>query len=232
MYKNPRQSNSELAPEESVRPKRRPSRFSNIKVDPEQQVAGLGRRPKARPEPQEETLQDSIGSILSTLQDSDSEMTSSLRPQERPYEMPSGDDRQSFIDKLTFSESSGNPDAEVNIKDGRRFVGLGQFGKARLKDYKTATGQKFTQDEFKADVNLQKKVMDWHISDIDKQIGRLEAEEGIDLSKWDRNGLRAVAHLGGTPGMKKFVKTNMKYNPQDEFKTSLKDYYTKFGEGS
>jgi len=91
MYKNPRQSNSELAPEESVRPKRRPSRFSNNKVDPEQQLAGLGRRPKARPEPQEETVQDSIGSILAALQDSDSEMTASFTTEEQTRPVSRGD---------------------------------------------------------------------------------------------------------------------------------------------
>ena len=41
----------------------------------------------------------------------------------------------SFLDQLETSESSGKADAEITIKDGRRFVGKLQFGKARLQDY-------------------------------------------------------------------------------------------------
>ena len=54
----------------------------------------------------------------------------------------------SFLDQLEASESSGKADAEINIADGRRFVGKLQFGKARLQDYQNATGTAFTQDEF------------------------------------------------------------------------------------
>ena len=60
----------------------------------------------------------------------------------------------SLIDKLTQSESSGHSDAEITIKDGRRFVCKLQFGEARLKDYQKATGSTFTQDDFKADTAL------------------------------------------------------------------------------
>ena len=41
----------------------------------------------------------------------------------------------SFLDQLEASESSGKADAEITIKDGRRFVGKLQFGKARLQDH-------------------------------------------------------------------------------------------------
>ena len=41
----------------------------------------------------------------------------------------------SFLEQLEASESSGKADAEITIKDGRRFVGKLQFGKARLQDY-------------------------------------------------------------------------------------------------
>ena len=40
----------------------------------------------------------------------------------------------SFLEQLEASESSGKADAEITIKDGRRFVGKLQFGKARLQD--------------------------------------------------------------------------------------------------
>ena len=129
-----------------------------------------------------------------------------------------------FLERLTHSESSGDSTAEITIADGRRYVGSLQFGDARLQDYKKATGSSFTQDEFKANSALQDKVAAWHIADIDKTIDGL----GINTDGYDRDGLRAVAHLGGKSGMKKFVRSNGEYNPSDELGTSLQDYYDKF----
>ena len=133
-------------------------------------------------------------------------------------------DELSFIKRLTQSESSGDSNAEIIIEDGRRYVGSLQFGDARLQDYKKATGSSFTQDEFKANGALQDRVAAWHIADIDKTIDGL----GINTDGYDRDGLRAVAHLGGKHGMKKFVQSAGKYNPSDELGTSLQDYYDKF----
>ena len=56
----------------------------------------------------------------------------------------------------------------------------------------------FTQDEFKANSALQDRVAAWHIADIDKTIDGL----GLNTDGYDRDGLRAVAHLGGKGGMK------------------------------
>jgi hypothetical protein len=99
-----------------------------------------------------------------------------------------------------------------------------QFGDARLQDYKTATGSSFTQDAFKADKALQDKVAAWHIADIDKAIDGL----GLNTDGFNRDGLRAVAHLGGKSGMKKFVMSGGEYDPSDNLGTSLKDYYNNF----
>jgi len=129
-----------------------------------------------------------------------------------------------FLDKLTQSESSGDSNAEITIADGRRFVGTLQFGDARLQDYQAATDTSFTQDEFKTNSALQDRVAAWHIADIDKTIDGL----GLNTDGFDRDGLRAVAHLGGKHGMKKFVQTEGEYNPSDELGTSLQDYYDKF----
>ena len=129
-----------------------------------------------------------------------------------------------FIERLTQSESSGDSKAEITIKDGRKFSGKLQFGEARLQDYKTATGKTFTQDQFKADEALQDEVGTWHISDLDKTIDAL----GDKAATYSRDGLRAVAHLGGKGGMKKFVQSGGKHNPADELGTSLQDYYDKF----
>ena len=129
-----------------------------------------------------------------------------------------------FIERLTKSESSGDSQAEITIKDGRRFVGSLQFGAARLADFKAASGKRFTQDEFKEDTALQDEVASWHVADIDKAIDALgDAAQG-----YDRDGLRSVAHLGGKSGMAKFVKSKGQYNPSDELGTSLQSYYDKF----
>ena len=133
-------------------------------------------------------------------------------------------DNDNFLARLTQSESSGNSQAEITIKDGRRFVGSLQFGSARLKDYQEATGTTFTQSEFKANESLQDEVAQWHIQDIDKAIDAL----GDAAKGYDRDGLRSVAHLGGKGGMAKFVKSGGKHNPADELGTSLQDYYQKF----
>ena len=62
------------------------------------------------------------------------------------------------------------------------------------------------------------------MADIDKAIDAL----GDKASQYNRNGLRAVAHLGGKGGMAKYVKSKGSYNPSDELGTSLEDYYHKF----
>lgn len=93
-----------------------------------------------------------------------------------------------------------------------------------MQDYQNATGTTFTQDEFIKDAALQDKVAPWHIADLDKAINAL----GDDAADYDRDCLRAVAHLGGKSGMKKFVRSKGEYNPADELGTFLQSYYDKF----
>ena len=129
-----------------------------------------------------------------------------------------------FMRKMAMSESSGDPNAEITLEDGRTFTGLYQFGDARLSDYRKATGAKFTRAEFQEDEALQQKVADWHFADIEDAIDAL----GSEADGYDRDGLMAVAHLGGVGGMKKYVRTKGQYNPSDALGTSLSDYYNKF----
>lgn len=150
-------------------------------------------------------------------------LMSSPRPKPRPTQ-DKDDDIVKFIKDLTLSESSGDSTADRTNEDGRRFAGLLQFGKARLTDYKEATNTKFTQDQFVKDVSLQEKVALWHIKDIDKLIDKTKNKGKYT----NRNGLRAVAHLGGKTGMTEFVETQGKYNPADEEGTTLQEYYDKF----
>lgn len=129
-----------------------------------------------------------------------------------------------FMRKMAMSESSGDPNAAITLDDGRTFTGLYQFGDARLSDYREATGAKFTTAEFKVDEALQQKVADWHFADIEDAIDAL----GSEADGYDRDGLKAVGHLGGVGGLKKYVRTNGQYNPSDALGTSLSDYYAKF----
>jgi len=151
---------------------------------------------------------------------SDSPLTS-LRPEKRPSKL--GADKNSFKERMRISESSGKMNAQITLDDGRTMTGGFQFGDARLTDYKKANKVKFTTTEFKNDYQLQEDVMDWHIADIDKHIDSIEGADG-----WSREGLRAVAHLGGKGGMRKYVLTNGEHDPKDKFGTHLSDYYKKF----
>jgi hypothetical protein len=130
----------------------------------------------------------------------------------------------SFMQKMALSESSGRPDAQITLEDGHTFTGLYQFGDARLSDYRKATGAKFTTDQFKQDEALQERVAMWHFKDLEQAIDEL----GEEAKGYDRDGLKAVAHLGGVGGMKKYVRTKGEYNPSDELGTSLQSYYDKF----
>ena len=172
-----------------------------------------------KPEPQPET-----DSRIGFYMRDDFKLPSAVESDtEAPIPEP---EQLSFLDLLEQSESSGRSDAEITIADGRRFVGSLQFGEARLSDYQKATGTRFTQDEFIADEALQDAVAEWHIADIDKAIDAL----GDAAADYDRDGLRAVAHLGGKSGMKKFVQSKGDYNPADELGTSLQSYYEKFAQ--
>ena len=135
-----------------------------------------------------------------------------------------GSPNKAFLNKLAMSESSGKTDAEITIKDGRTFTGKYQFGSARLADYRRATKEKFSTADFKQDEALQDKVAAWHFSDISSEIDKL----GEKAKGYDRDGLKAVAHLSGLGGMKNFVRSKGQYNPKDQLGTSLSDYYDKF----
>jgi len=150
--------------------------------------------------------------------------TRTAQTDEQDEPLPATTSNDDFLARLKQSESSGNSQAEITIKDGRRFVGALQFGAARLADFKKHSGKRFTQDQFKANEALQDEVAQWHFQDIDKAIDAL----GVAAKSYSRDGLKAVAHLGGNAGMAKYVRTNGVFNPADELGTSLQDYYDRF----
>lgn len=187
-------------------------------------------RPKSRPPVDESTsLADGLGlAMMENMQSrKESGVESSPRPEGRPR---AGTDRMSrdssmsgFAAKMKQSESGGRDDVQITIDDGRTMTGGYQFGDARLKDYMKSTKSSFTTESFRNDPELQERVFEWHINDIDKTIAKLPGSDKMSI-----DGLRAVAHLGGKGGMKKYVSSGGKYNPADKFGTRLSDYYNKF----
>jgi hypothetical protein len=149
-----------------------------------------------------------------------------------------------FTDQMAASESSGNS-GKVNAGG---YAGNFQFGAPRLAQlglYAPAAGeigadgkwngqmggqfnipgfpQVKTKADFLANPNAQRAAFGVQVADIDAAIAQTP---GAD--KFDHNGLRAVAQLGGPDGMQKFVATGGAYDPADRNGTHLSDYYRKF----
>ncbi len=132
---------------------------------------------------------------------------------------------------LVNSESGGNWNALNNEGYGGRL----QFGNARLADAakaglvpKGTTGAQFSQ----MTPAQQQKVEAWHFQDVDKQANNLglsryigQTVAGVPIT---RDSIRAMAHLGGVGGVKKFIETGGKYNPADSNGTKLSDYGRRF----
>ena len=148
-----------------------------------------------------------------------------------------GSSVSSFITRMIGSESSGRPDASVTIDDGRTFSGLGGVGEGRLSEMKDAgvVPRDMTLAQFSTAENadIQRDALRWHVQDIDRAIDATGA-----LSRgYSRDGLRAVAHLGGQGGMRRYINSGGRYNPNDSYTTpsgkvtegtSLQDYYEEF----
>lgn len=135
-----------------------------------------------------------------------------------------------FMFAIARTESSGDYTATNDIEGsgGKGHFGLVQFSRGRLQEAKAAgmMPSDMTPEEFASPGNehIQEAVGVWHFKDIDEFIDDNNLLEG----GWDRNGLRAVAHLGGKGGMARFVETNGEHNPADAFGTSLLDYYNEY----
>jgi hypothetical protein len=148
----------------------------------------------------------------------------------------------SFEQRLGASEGGANP-AAVNAGG---YSGQFQMGKARMADlgyYKPAEGEDMKSPEWKGTVTVpgfnvtdqasfvknpaaQHVVFGAHVGDIDQAIA---GTPGAD--KLNKDGLRAVAHLGGVAGMQRFIATGGLYDPADANGTRLSQYYTKFAAG-
>ena len=191
-------------------------------------------RPMARPEPEVASggMAGGIGlAMMENIQDSKEQALKDKRKREAQAfedekaasDFGSIEGLEGFSQKLMMEESGGDTGIQITLDDGRTMTGAFQFGDARLADYKKATGKSFTTEEFRLNSAMQNEVFSWHLSDIDKAIDALPSSGG-----YNRDGLRAVAHLGGKTGLRKYVTSNGRYNPSDKFGTTLSTYYNKF----
>lgn len=161
----------------------------------------------------------------------------SVRPMSRQDRPSAQMDAAGFADNVPRSliktESGGNWFATNNERGhgGRNgHYGILQLGHARLADAKKAgvIPSSMTPEEFIGNQDAQVAVANWHFSDIDQRIHKRGLDQyygqtigGVPITP---DSLRAMAHLGGTAGMAKFVQTGGAYNPADSFGTSLAKY--------
>lgn len=129
-----------------------------------------------------------------------------------------------FNESLARTESGGNYSA-VNSEG---YGGKYQFGQGRLDDFNRANGTSYTVAQFVQNPQLQEYVQDWHVRDIDsfaqnegltQYLG--QSIGGVTITQ---DGMRAMAHLGGKGGLKKYLESGGQYNPSDSNGTSLRDY--------
>lgn len=188
-------------------------------------VEGLMRRSMEESDAQQDDMLTTLSKYLVDVRAGTGEATP-LSDIERDMDVAPSD-YEDFANAMMMSESSGRSDVQITARSGGRnqtMTGLFQFSEDRLEDYKKASGEDFTVEEFRANPDLQRQVFNWHIGDIDRVIDRNNLlEQG-----YTRDGLRAVAHLGGITGMVRYARSRGDYNPSDRFGTSLSEYYQKF----
>lgn len=143
-----------------------------------------------------------------------------------------------IMSMLTRTESGGDAQAFRTNQDGRSFGGLLQMGQARLDEVAELSGMpRITVDEFTAlSESEQRRWNQRHLIDLIERVEREDARTGIIGSQINGvtvtlSGLVAVGHLGGWPGMLRFMRSGGEYNPSDELGTSLTDYLRTHGSG-
>jgi hypothetical protein len=80
-----------------------------------------------------------------------------------------------------------------------------------------------TIEDFRRNPAAQRAVERAHWADIDANIDSLPGAENFD-----RNGLRAVAQLGGNGGLRRFVESGGQFNAADGNGTTLQTYYRRY----
>ncbi|WP_420013338.1 hypothetical protein [Tateyamaria sp.] len=133
-----------------------------------------------------------------------------------------------FNASLARTESGGN----YNITNSEGFAGKYQFGQPRLDDFNRAMGTNYRVADLTAGspeaAALTEAVQRWNIGDIDSFVtdNGLDRYLGQNIGgvTMTQDGLRAMAHLGGRGGMRRFLTSGGQHNPSDSNGTSLLDY--------
>lgn len=132
-----------------------------------------------------------------------------------------------FPASLIRTESGGNWGA-LNADTGA--AGRLQFMESRLADAKRAgvIPANMTADQFRADPAAQQRAEQWHFADINRYITNNNLNQfvgqtvkGVTVTP---DGMVAVAHLGGSAGLKRFLESGGQYDPADANGTKLSDY--------
>jgi hypothetical protein len=136
-------------------------------------------------------------------------------------------DMSAYREALIASESSG----DVGAENPSGAVGLTQAMPDTLEDFKDDTGLEFTAEQYANSRELQTQFQDWYeqktinyIMDqgLDRYIG--QTIKGVPITM---SSMLGMAHLGGDYGMRKFIETGGRYDPDDGY-TKLSDYGRKF----
>jgi len=134
-----------------------------------------------------------------------------------------------YLRHLAIRESSNR----WNVVSIKGYAGKFQFGNAALKDVGRSD---ITYRKFKANPSIWPE----HEQDIAmvKLLRRNKRILKYYITKYNKttfndiyvteSGMLAAAHLSGAYGVKKYFKTNGKYNPKDPLGTSLSDYLRDF----
>lgn len=137
---------------------------------------------------------------------------------------------------LVRTESGGNFAARNDAEGagGNGHFGRVQFGRARFAEAQAAgavpegmTIEAFGQDTPESRA-AQIQAEQWHFEDIQNRINSAGLDQyigqtigGVEIT---RDGMVAMAHLGGFGGLRQFLETGGRYNPADDNGTSLSDY--------
>lgn len=140
----------------------------------------------------------------------------------------SGDDIDAFNASLAQTESGGNYQA----RNSSGYSGKYQFGQARLDDYNRANGTNYKTSDLVAGTpeaaQITEDVQRWHVMDIDADLGGYVGRE-VNGQTLSMNAIRAMAHLGGKGGARKYIETGGAFNPADSNGTTLSDYAARHG---
>jgi len=150
-----------------------------------------------------------------------------IKSKVRGYSQGGAADMSEYREALIASESSG----DVGAENPSGAVGLTQAMPDTLKDFKDETGLEFTPEQYANSRELQTQFQDWYeqktinyIMDqgLDRYIG--QTIKGVPITM---SSMLGMAHLGGDYGMRKFIETGGRYDPDDGY-TKLSDYGRKF----